>query len=250
MIPDQHRDSGVVRQPQSPVDEVFFLMPSRASTYTQATNRSSIATTIYGANAVVAPVPANVVRAGKAAVVQVKSTTNSAASTPEIPQSSTIPSLPKQRRTAVGAKSPLGMETDSSEPASPTFSIGSTFHRQMVDKQQKEREEIEEIERRRRAENSENVLKSESYAQNRLNRSSYLSTDMDTGSPFSDSNSVDSVSIDDLPLPPGSGMPPASVHRNSRIASPALSSRTSQSTINNDRRSPFHDLNQISEERR
>lgn len=229
------------------------MYPSgRNSTFSAAGDRSSVATTIYGVgNAVVAPVQA------KAAVVQVKSTNNTPAATPEIEQGN-IPSIPgmapRTRRTVVGARSPLA---NSSEPNSPAFSVGTTFMmNQMLDKQRQEDQEISDLERLRQQGSNSNIptesdwaasdeetmstTKPRSYAQHRQTQSSYLTatTDIETGSPFSDRHSI----VEDYPLPAGTGMPPASIHSgHSRVSSPALSQRTLMLHSPREARSPFDD---------
>ncbi|RDW60920.1 hypothetical protein BP6252_12303 [Coleophoma cylindrospora] len=95
-------------------DEHFFMPGDlRDSTYSGVSNRTSyarnsVASTIYGKNAVVSPVPAQTVIRGKAAVVSVKSTGgpgNSGEITPPVPN----------------------VDYDRFAPPSPAFSVGSTF---------------------------------------------------------------------------------------------------------------------------
>jgi hypothetical protein len=93
-----------------------FFMPGnlRDSTYSGISDRTSyarnsVASTIYGKNAVVSPVPAQTVMRGKAAVVSVKS--NGASSGDLAPP---VPSVDYGKYGANG-------------PPSPAFSVGSTF---------------------------------------------------------------------------------------------------------------------------
>lgn len=98
-------------------DEHFFMPGDlRDSTYsgisdrTSYAPRSSVASTIYGKNAIVSPVPAQTVIRGKAAVVSVKS---NSANTP----SDLTPPVPSVDYGKYGIGS----------PPSPAFSVGSTF---------------------------------------------------------------------------------------------------------------------------
>jgi hypothetical protein len=99
-------------------EDQHFFMPGdlRDSTYSAMTDRtsyaprSSVASTIYGKNAVVSPVPAQTVIRGKAAMVSVKS---SGANTPgDI--TPPVPSVDFNKYR-------------SNPPPSPAFSVGSTF---------------------------------------------------------------------------------------------------------------------------
>jgi hypothetical protein len=98
-------------------EDQHFFMPGdlRDSTYSGMTDRTSyarnsVASTIYGKNAVVAPVPAQTVIRGKAAVVSVKS---SGANTPG-DVTPPVPSVDYDKYKMRG-------------PPSPAFSVGSTF---------------------------------------------------------------------------------------------------------------------------
>jgi len=241
-IPFGHRDSTTTvqtRHPQSPVDEVFYLVPNRASTFTTHSDfstpgdRSSVATTIYGQGAqqtVIQPVRA------KAAMVTVKSSPNSNASTPEVKQGSFSSSgltAPPVRRTVVAARSPLINQ----EPSSPhsNFSVGYQSYEtgQEEDKRRSaystSKSEVSDSEWGNADEETMSMSKGKSYAQHRMTQSTYLTTttEIETGSPFSDRHSVQSVDEFNFPLPHGTGMPPASIHSgHSRVASPALSQRT------------------------
>lgn len=99
-------------------EDQHFFMPGdlRDSTYSGMTDRTSyartsVASTIYGKNAVVSPVPAQTVIRGKAAVVSVKS---SGANTPA-ELTPPVPHVDWDKYSPRGA------------PASPAFSVGSTF---------------------------------------------------------------------------------------------------------------------------
>jgi hypothetical protein len=96
-------------------EQEHFFMPGdlRDSTYSGISDRTSyartsVASTIYGKNAIVSPVPAQTVIRGKAAVVSVKS--NGASSGEMTPP---VPSVDWNRY--------------ASGPPSPAFSVGSTF---------------------------------------------------------------------------------------------------------------------------
>lgn len=99
-------------------EQEHFFMPGdlRDSTYSGISDRTSyartsVASTIYGKNAVVSPVPAQTVIRGKAAVVSVKS--NGGGSPGEL-----TPPVPSVDYGRYGVNGP---------PASPAFSVGSTF---------------------------------------------------------------------------------------------------------------------------
>ncbi len=100
-------------------EQEHFFMPGdlRDSTYSGVSDRTSyarnsVASTIYGKNAIVSPVPATTVIRGKAAVVSVKSngTSNSGETTPP------VPSVDYGK---------FGKNLNG--PPSPAFSVGSTF---------------------------------------------------------------------------------------------------------------------------
>ncbi|KAG4430098.1 hypothetical protein IFR05_014424 [Cadophora sp. M221] len=110
-IPIALSDAGTPRYEQE-----HFFMPGdlRDSTYSALSDRTSyartsVASTIYGKNAVVSPVPAQTMIRGKAAVVSVKS--NGQASGEMTPP---VPSVDFSRFGPGG-------------PPSPAFSVGSTF---------------------------------------------------------------------------------------------------------------------------
>ncbi|TAQ84993.1 hypothetical protein B7494_g6680 [Chlorociboria aeruginascens] len=98
-------------------EQEHFFMPGdlRDSTYSGISDRTSyartsVASTIYGKNAIVSPVPAQTVIRGKAAVVSVKSTGPSTPGDVTPP----VPNIDYNKYTAGG-------------PPSPAFSVGSTF---------------------------------------------------------------------------------------------------------------------------
>lgn len=110
-IPIALSDAGTPRYEQE-----HFFMPGdlRDSTYSALSDRTSyartsVASTIYGKNAVVAPVPAQTVIRGKAAVVSVRSNGQSSGEV--------TPPVPAVDYSRFG---PGG-------PPSPAFSVGSTF---------------------------------------------------------------------------------------------------------------------------
>ena len=94
-------------------EQEHFFMPGdlRDSTYSGMSDRTSyartsVASTIYGKNAIVSPVPAQTIIRGKAAVISVKNGTNSSGElTPPVPS----------------------INYDRYGPPSPAFSVGSTF---------------------------------------------------------------------------------------------------------------------------
>jgi len=98
-------------------EQEHFFMPGdlRDSTYSGISDRTSyartsVASTIYGKNAILSPIPAQTAMRGKAAVVSVKS--NGATSSGEL-----TPPVPNVDYSKYG---PTG-------PPSPAFSVGSTF---------------------------------------------------------------------------------------------------------------------------
>lgn len=96
-------------------EDQHFFMPGdlRDSTYSGISYapRSSVASTVYGKNAVVSPTPAQTVVRGKAAVISVKSSANSTAGDTTPP----MPTLDKRF---------LGADPGNARPSS-SFSIGS-----------------------------------------------------------------------------------------------------------------------------
>ncbi|KAI1812385.1 hypothetical protein GGS20DRAFT_578367 [Poronia punctata] len=121
-IPIAHAESAT----SSPYEDQHFFVPGdlRDSTYSGISNytdrtsyartsyapRSSVASTIYGKNVVVSPVPAQKGNFLKPSIVSVKSraaSTNSEDSTPPVPS--------------------INLEKYEKPPPSPAFSIGSTF---------------------------------------------------------------------------------------------------------------------------
>lgn len=100
-------------------EQEHFFIPgdlSRDSTWSGTSDRTSyartsVASTIYGKNAIVSPVPAQTVIRGKAAVVSVKQPNGSSSSGELTPP---VPSINFDKYGAAG-------------PPSPAFSVGSTF---------------------------------------------------------------------------------------------------------------------------
>lgn len=106
-------------QPNTPrYEQEHFFMPGdlRDSTYSGVSDRTSyartsVASTIYGKNAVVSPVPVQTIIRGKAAVVSVKANSNHLGEvTPPVPRIDYDRFNPHDRRAP-----------------SPAFSVGSTF---------------------------------------------------------------------------------------------------------------------------
>ncbi|RPA71810.1 hypothetical protein BJ508DRAFT_85144 [Ascobolus immersus RN42] len=242
-IPEAYRDSqGTMRYPQSPAatDEVFYLMPNRGSTYTARTNRSSVATTIYGG--AVQPVP-EVVRGRKANVVQVS--VKSGPTTPEldggqIPE--VVVSRPGLRVVQVG-KSPL---SQSSSGSGSRGSIGESYNKNRAQRGHFDGSDSEESAISDSDEPYQHHSRSQAQkgAKDRKSRGSYLSTTDIDDSPFSDTMS-ETISIDDLPLPPGSGMPPMSVSRLSVQRSAGNSSNSKESLGSRYAASPFDDSHAV-----
>lgn len=118
--PLPYSDSPVGSQfPGSPnIDIQFAAHDILRGSMCTVDNRSSIATTIYGGNAIVSQ--PNIIRAGKAAVVTVKGGSSAGTSTNGSPQTENIPPVPSIMYTP--RSNNLG-----DVPPSPAFSVGSTF---------------------------------------------------------------------------------------------------------------------------
>ncbi|KAI5812356.1 hypothetical protein BZA77DRAFT_145600 [Pyronema omphalodes] len=126
--------------PRTPHIDIQFAADDlvRNSVYT-VDNRSSIATTIYGGNAIVHTVQQpTMIRAGRAAVVTVKAgsvATNSSDNSPTPGSRDSIPPVPALFTTAgpaIAQRKPTTIVTTATEsttaaPPSPTFSIGANF---------------------------------------------------------------------------------------------------------------------------
>ena len=104
-IPAASISTSSTSSPHIPGHDQHFFMPSdlqRDSTFSGYTDRSSVATTIYGNNAVVNPIPAQTVMRGKAVPVSVKS---SGKNSPTSPSRSTTPPLPTTNHPKEGQSS-------------------------------------------------------------------------------------------------------------------------------------------------
>lgn len=251
--------------PRSPLAGDFQFSADdilRGSMYTVNDNRSSVATTIYGQNAVVSQ--PNIIRAGKAAVVTVKGGSSAGASSASSPLSESVPPMP----TIVKIKGPSNKKGKGAEdksvldtvPPSPAFSVGSTFLNRMNSKRsQPEAVKSEAGPSRRRALGENHSTSSFLYDTDdsdddiqpgqRLRRAqsacSSCITDMDTGSPFSDTRSpfsdTNSVPIEELLAPSGSTRPPNKHNRGPSMDAAGVASRqVPERTV-----SPFDDSNTI-----
>ncbi|RPA98628.1 hypothetical protein L873DRAFT_1807988 [Choiromyces venosus 120613-1] len=219
----------------------------RGSMYTVNDNRSSVATTIYGQNAVVSQ--PNIIRAGKAAVVTVKGGSSLATSIASSP-SSTVPPVPALYLNGKGKGRPSTLEK---VPPSPAFSVGSTFLNRMnsvkkvntnlpkgaVDENHSTSSFMYDS-----GDSSDDDIKPGERIKRPQSACSSCITDMDAGSPFSDTNSV---TVDDMPGPSNSGQPLAG---NTRRLSQSLAQRQSRAIdagVMSPQRtvSPFDDLNSM-----
>lgn len=127
--------------PRTPNADIQFAADDllRGSLYTVNDNRSSVATTIYGGNAVVSQ--PNIIRAGKAAVVTVKAGSSAPGSSvgtsiagspnPASDMDSGAPSVPPVPALFAGNPGPSARRGALSDldavPPSPAFSVGFTF---------------------------------------------------------------------------------------------------------------------------
>ncbi|KAL7274447.1 hypothetical protein RUND412_002660 [Rhizina undulata] len=225
----------------------------RQSMYTINDNRSSVATTIYGQNAVVAqPVAANVVRAGKAAVVTVKGGPGANGGSP--------PTLFAPKGSVARVRSPLAESHNVDDvPPSPAFSVGSTFlnrmnstkktnseaattapnsPRRLTPSREKAGNENQSTFSYDSSESEDDIVPGQ-RSKRRQSACSCI-TDMDTGSPFSDHNSV---TIDDIP--PVSAVTATTAHVR-RVSLNAATGLKSVRMIPTERTaSPFDDSNSI-----
>lgn len=252
--------------PRSPLAGDFQFSADdilRGSMYTVNDNRSSVATTIYGQNAVVSQ--PNIIRAGKAAVVTVKGGSSAGASSTSSPLSESVPPMP----TIIKIKGPSNKKGKGVEekpqldtvPPSPAFSVGSTFlNRRGSDKKnQPEAAKSDVGPSGRRAVGENHSTSSFLYDSDdsdddiqpgqRLRRAqsacSSCITDMDTGSPFSDTRSpfsdTNSVAIEDLLAPAGSSRQPNKPSQRPPVdVAGAASRQVPERTV-----SPFDDSNTI-----
>jgi len=219
----------------------------RGSMYTvNNDNRSSVATTIYGQNAVVSQ--PNIIRAGKAAVVTVKGGSSLATSIASSP-SSTVPPVPALY---LNGKGKGRQSTLDKVPPSPAFSVGSTFLNRMNSGKKLGADLPADAIGENHSTTSfmysddsdDDDIKPGQRIKRPQSACSSCITDMDTSSPFSDTNSV---VVDDTPGPSNSGQPLAG---NTRRLSQSLAQRqsrtldtramSSQRTV-----SPFDDSNSM-----
>lgn len=236
--------------PRSPLAGGFQFSADdilRGSMYTvNNDNRSSVATTIYGQNAVVSQ--PNIIRAGKAAVVTVKGGSSLATSIASSP-SSTVPPVPALY---LNGKGKGRQSTLDKVPPSPAFSVGSTFLNRMNSgkklKTDLPNDAIGENHSTTSFMYSDDSDDDDIKPGQRIKRPqsacSSCITDMDTSSPFSDTNSV---VVDDTPGPSNSGQPLAC---NTRRLSQSLAQRQSRTldtrAISSQRTvSPFDDSNSM-----
>lgn len=243
--------------PRSPLAGDFQFSADdilRGSMYTVNDNRSSVATTIYGQNAVVSQ--PNIIRAGKAAVVTVKSGSSQGSSPLSESMVPPVPTLVKIK-SKKGRTKPKEIEeqpTVLNVPPSPAFSVGETFLSRMnsaktvdVAKPVAGPSTVRAIHENHSAESfvydsddSDDDIQPGSRLKRSQSACSSCITDMDTGSPFSDSRSpfsdVNTVAIDNLLAPASSRLPPDNHSR----GSPADVAQVPERTV-----SPFDDSNTI-----
>lgn len=230
--------------------------------YTVNDNRSSVATTIYGQNAVVSH--PSVIRAGKAAVVTVKGGSSVGASSAGSPLSESVPPMPTiikvkgpSNRRDKGVESTLG-----TVPPSPAFSVGSTFLNRVgsVEKNKSEptgsgagpsgRGAVGENHSTSSflcdSDDSDDDIQPGQRLRRAQSACSSCITDMDTGSPFSETRSpfsdTNSVAIEDM-LGPGNSGQKSNVKHNrgpSMDAAGVVSRQVPERTV-----SPFDDSNRI-----
>jgi len=249
--------------PRSPNGEIQFGADELLGRGSVVGDRASVATTIYHQSAVVSQ--SNIVRAGKPTVVQVKAGSSvGGTSNASSPSTESVPPVPALFSGA-GASRKLGADgkpTLEAVPPSPAFSIGSTFFNRMNSTQTKTSEtetagsltpKLRTIPGRSRVVNENHSTSSFHYdsddeditpgarSKKLQSQCSSCITDMDTGSPFSDANSI---TIDDLPPMAGTARPltgarPLSMgnHNTKRIKP---QNESNQRTV-----SPFDDSNSI-----
>jgi hypothetical protein len=218
--PLPYSDSPVGSQfPRSPNIDIQFAADDllRGSMVT-FDNRSSVATTIYGGNAVVSQ--PNIIRAGKAAVVTVhskggSSVTTSSTGSPNPGSGESIPPVPALfTKTGPAARGKGAGSELEAVPPSPTFSIGSTFLNRVNTNNGSDEPSRRLAPGRARHENHLSVnydsddsadLVPGHRGNARLSqRSSGISsciTDMDASSPFSDAHSM---TLEAIPISNGS----------------------------------------------
>jgi hypothetical protein len=256
--PLPYSDSPVGSQfPRSPNIDIQFAADDllRGSMVT-FDNRSSVATTIYGGNAVVTQ--PNIIRAGKAAVVTVHSKGGSSVTTsstgspnPGSRDSTSIPPVPALFTKTTGGPSSRGKGAGSSEletvPPSPTFSIGSTFLNRLNTNTGPDAQSPRRLVPGRARDNNTLSVNYDSDDSSDLvpghrgnallsQRSSGISsciTDMDASSPFSDAHSM---TLEAIPISNGSHL--ALADNNKRRSTNLID--TSERTV-----SPFDDSHSV-----
>lgn len=230
--------------------------------YTVNDNRSSVATTIYGQNAVVSH--PSVIRAGKAAVVTVKGGSSVGASSNSSPLSESVPPMP----TIIKVKGPSskggkGVEsTLGAVPPSPAFSVGSTFLNRVgsVKKNTPGPTKFDAGPSGQKAvgenhstssylcdsDDSDDDIKPGQRLRRAQSACSSCITDMDTGSPFSETRSpfsdTNSVAIEDMLGPGSSGRQPSNAKHN---RGPSMDAAGVARQIPERTVSPFDDSNRI-----
>lgn len=231
--------------------------------YTVNDNRSSVATTIYGQNAVVSH--PSVIRAGKAAVVTVKGGSSVGASSTGSPLSESTPPMPTMIKVkGPSSKGGKGAEsTLDAVPPSPAFSVGSTFLNRVSSVKKNKSEPTKSgpgpSGQRTVGENhstssflcdsddSDDDIQPGQRLRRAQSACSSCITDMDTGSPFSETRSpfsdTNSVAIEDMLGPGNSGRRPPNAKHNrgpSMDATGVSSRQIPERTV-----SPFDDSNRI-----
>lgn len=229
--------------------------------YTVNDNRSSVATTIYGQNAVVSQ--PNIIRAGKAAVVTVKGGSSVGTSSTSSPLSESIPPIPTIVKVrGPSSKGGKGVEsTLNAVPPSPAFSVGSTFLNRLGSAEKSGPEPTNSgagpSGRRTVGENhstssflcdsddSDDDVQPGQRLKRAQSACSSCITDMDTGSPFSETRSpfsdTNSVAIEDMLGPGNSGRRPSNAKHNRGPSMDAAGVRQiPERTV-----SPFDDSNTI-----
>jgi len=236
--------------PRSPLAGGFQFSADdilRGSMYTvNNDNRSSVATTIYGQNAVVSQ--PNIIRAVKAAVVTVKGGSSLATSIASSP-SSTVPPVPALY---LNGKGKARQSTLDKVPPSPAFSVGSTFLNRMNSVKKLKTDLPEDAVGENHSttsfmydsDDSDDDIKPGQRIKRPQSACSSCITDMDTSSPFSDTNSM---AVDDTPGPPSSGQPLAGDSRRLSQSLAQRQPRTLDTTAMSSQRtvSPFDDSNSM-----
>jgi len=251
--------------PRTPNGDIQFAAEDllRSSMYT-VDPRASVATTIYGGNAVVQQ--PNIIRAGKAAVVTVKS--SAPVSVTNSPSDDGVPAVPPLFSDNGGPEIEAMANTNTralidGRTPSPAFSIGSTFIGRMNAKVESSSDAAmpQPLMIPGRSFAPENHISSplgyetddtEDFTPgHRGNRGqsqcSSCVTDIETDSPFSDAHDM---TLKNIPLPHGAGMPPKGTSRglSMNIAGGRASKQSNLPTMHEGRAvSPFDDSHTIDE---